>query len=62
MYFKDIALGMFHCYKQGVMHRDIKPDNILLNEGQCKIGDFGFSTSNYKSHSSFLGTPLYMSP
>jgi 5'-AMP-activated protein kinase catalytic alpha subunit len=42
--FKQIVYGIAHCHCRSVLHRDIKLDNILLdNEGDVKICDFGVS-------------------
>jgi serine/threonine protein kinase len=42
--FKQILDGLYHCHAQGIIHRDIKLDNILLDStGVVKIGDFGVS-------------------
>ena len=35
--------GLQALWKKGVMHRDLKPDNILINNGVYKIADFGLS-------------------
>lgn len=47
------------------MHRDIKPDNILFNNGVLKLGDFGFC-KNLKTvgdmTATMLGSPIYMAP
>ncbi|KAG7393894.1 hypothetical protein PHYPSEUDO_000071 [Phytophthora pseudosyringae] len=41
-YLSDILLGLEYLHQRGVCHRDIKPDNILLNDsGRCHITDFG---------------------
>jgi len=54
--------------KVAIMHRDIKPPNILFNDGVVKIADFGFAkivdenNKNVKLHHTLLGTPLYMNP
>lgn len=74
----DIVHGLQYIHNKGVMHRDLKPPNILIGmENQAKIGDFGFarkyimhdadgisSTSDKERvcFSNNLGTPLYMAP
>lgn len=43
-YFKQILDGLDYCHRKGVAHRDMKPENILLDENfQIKIADFGFA-------------------
>ena len=63
--FRQIVNGISYCHKYSVAHRDIKLDNILVNEyGGVKIIDFGFSTCipNNKKVKMFCGTPSYMAP
>ena len=59
------ALG--YAAKRGVVHRDIKPDNIMLDEdGRCIVTDFGIARSASESKLTAtgmsVGTPRYMSP
>lgn len=70
--FSTIAEIMYKCCKaleyaqqQGVIHRDIKPDNILLNgQGDIKISDFGSAVivSHQTTQVAGVGSPAYMSP
>lgn len=40
--FGQIIEGMYYIHNENYMHRDLKPDNIMINEdGMPKIGDFG---------------------
>jgi serine/threonine-protein kinase len=63
---RRLAEALHHAHTHGVVHRDVKPANIMLLEsGEPKIMDFGIAkleASQLTASGQFLGTPLYMSP
>src|SRR5689334_3159288 len=63
--FRQLCQGISYCHSKNIVHRDIKLENILLDENlNVKIIDFGFSLSTplEKTLTVFCGTPSYMSP
>jgi eukaryotic-like serine/threonine-protein kinase len=63
----EAAAGLAHAHERGVIHRDIKPHNILLDEnGRPKLSDFGVARALDASQAtrtgSYLGTALYSPP
>ncbi len=66
-YIHQAAEGLNAAYKHGVVHRDIKPQNILLNnKGVIKIADFGLSRGKdmltITGSDKFMGTAYYVAP
>jgi serine/threonine protein kinase len=65
---REIATALHYAQAKGFIHRDVKPDNILLREdGSCVLGDFGIaraadSGTQMTKAGSVVGTPHYMSP
>jgi serine/threonine protein kinase len=63
----QVAVGLDHAHRRGVVHRDVKPDNILFDDdGNAFITDFGIATARFHGRLTAsgraMGTPHYMSP
>ncbi|NNG17771.1 MAG: protein kinase [Gemmatimonadales bacterium] len=70
---REVTLALGYAHDQGVVHRDIKPDNILISGGSAMVADFGVakalsssategSQGRLTSLGIALGTPAYMAP
>ena len=68
---RDVASALGYAHEQGVVHRDIKPDNILLTGDSAAVTDFGVAkalsasspgATHVTSMGVSLGTPAYMAP
>lgn len=64
----EIALGLAHAHSKGVIHRDLKPDNVLISkDGRIKLTDFGLAKAieldmSLTEPGETVGTPYYMAP
>jgi hypothetical protein len=70
-YVRQAALGLQHAFEQGMVHRDIKPQNLMLTpKGQVKVLDFGLAKlasergggQGLTAVNAYMGTPEYSAP
>ncbi len=62
---REVAWALAHAHRHGVVHRDVKPDNILLESGSGRalVADFGIAAAfGPASEDGVAGTPEFMSP
>jgi TolB-like protein/tRNA A-37 threonylcarbamoyl transferase component Bud32 len=70
---RDVARALAYAHEHGVMHRDVKPDNVMLSGGAAVVADFGIAKAvsaaltesgdpTLTQSGSAIGTPAYMAP
>jgi serine/threonine-protein kinase len=63
----DVARALGHAHARGVVHRDVKPDNVLVHaDGRARLADFGLAAAQGQARitrsGAMIGTPQFMSP
>ena len=61
-YIQQLLQALNYLHRHGILHRDLKPDNVLISEKQLYLLDFGLALNEQIKDETMSGTPLYMAP
>ncbi|KOO29557.1 protein kinase 5 [Chrysochromulina tobinii] len=64
-WFVQMSMALHYVHSKGILHRDLKSQNIFLSHGHAKLGDFGIVKvldGSVTSAHTVIGTPYYLSP
>lgn len=60
--FREILQALGELESCGIVHRDVKTENVFLKDNHVKLGDFGLSTDSHSRSRRLVGSPIYMAP